>query len=51
MNGGICFETQHVPNSINFDLSLAPILKANQTVTSRTVYHYKKGEKYGNQSI
>lgn len=44
MNGGICFETQHVPNSINFDLNYAPILKANQTVTSRTVYHYKKGE-------
>jgi len=44
MNGGICFETQHVPNSINFDLSNAPILKANETVTSRTVYHYKKGE-------
>ena len=43
-NGGICFETQHVPNSINFDLSLAPILKANEIVTSRTVYHYKKGE-------
>ncbi|MDP3445795.1 MAG: hypothetical protein Q8T08_23285, partial [Ignavibacteria bacterium] len=31
-NGGICFETQHVPNSINFDLNYAPILKANQTV-------------------
>jgi len=44
MNGGICFETQHVPNSINFDLNYAPNLKANQTVTSRTVYHYKKGE-------
>lgn len=44
MNGGICFETQHVPNSINFDLNYAPILKANETVTSCTVYHYKKGE-------
>jgi aldose 1-epimerase len=43
-NGGICFETQHVPNSINFDLELAPILKAHKTVTSRTIYHYKKGE-------
>ena len=50
-NGGICFETQHVPNSINFDHYLAPILKSNQTVTSRTVYHYKKGETHGNHNI
>ena len=50
-NGGICFETQHVPNSINFDLSQAPILKANHTVTSRTVYHIKKGETHGNHNI
>lgn len=43
-NGGICFETQHVPNSINFDLNEAPILKANTLVTSTTTYTYQTGE-------
>jgi aldose 1-epimerase len=49
--GGICFETQHVPNSINFDRSLAPILKANKPVTYRTIYHYKKGASDGDSNI
>lgn len=40
-NGGICFETHHVPNSINFDLSLAPILKAHTQQTSKTLYRFK----------
>lgn len=47
-HGGICFETQHIPNSINFDIKHAPILKTNETVYSRTVYHYKKGDYYEN---
>lgn len=41
-NGGICFETHHVPNSINFDPSLAPILKANASQTSQTVYRFER---------
>ena len=45
--GGICFETQHVPNSINFDLTKAPILRAGHTVTSQTIYTFE-GVNYGN---
>ena len=41
--GGICFETMHVPNSINFDLNEAPILPKNTRVTSMTTYTYTPG--------
>lgn len=41
-NGGICFETQHIPNSINFDREHAPILKAGKPVTSQTIYQFNK---------
>ena len=41
--GGICFETMHVPNSINFDLNEAPILPKNSTRTSITTYTYTPG--------
>ena len=41
--GGICFETQHVPNSINFDLTQAPILQANTRMSSTTTYAYSQG--------
>lgn len=47
-NGGICFETQHVPNSINFDLKEAPILKADTLITATTIYEYSLGETHEN---
>lgn len=50
-NGGICFETQHVPNSINFDLKEAPILKANTLVSSTTTYTYQTGEAHENTPL
>jgi len=50
-NGGICFETQHIPNSINFDLKQAPILRANTPVHSMTIYTYTQGEPNGNQEF
>jgi aldose 1-epimerase len=50
-NGGICFETQHVPNSINFDLALAPILKSRSSYLSSTTYTYVSGGIHGNKNI
>jgi len=50
-NGGLCFETQHVPNSINFDLKEAPILIAGVLSVNTTTYAYSKGEHDENQSI
>ncbi|KAF0225095.1 MAG: Aldose [Erysipelotrichaceae bacterium] len=50
-NGGICFETQHVPNSINFDLHEAPILKAHTLNVSTTIYEYNEGEPYEEKSV
>lgn len=41
--GGICFETMHVPNNINFDVKEAPILPKNTKVTSITTYTYTLG--------
>ncbi len=49
--GGICFETQHVPNSINFDLKRAPILRANTCVHSTTIYTYTQGEPDENKNL
>ena len=48
--GGICFETQHVPNSINFNLNQAPILSAGHTITSQTIYTFE-GVTHGNQEL
>lgn len=42
-NGGICFETMHVPNSIHFDLMEAPILPKDTLVSSTTIYTYTQG--------
>jgi len=42
-NGGVCFETQHVPNSINFDLASAPLLIANTPYLKTTTYTYVSG--------
>jgi galactose mutarotase-like enzyme len=41
-NGGICFECHHVPNSINFNPSIAPILTANSTRISKIEYTFKE---------
>lgn len=41
-NGGICFETHHIPNSINFDVPHAPILKANEVSRSLTCYKFHR---------
>ncbi len=49
--GGICFETQHVPNSINFDLNEAPILRANTLMISTTTYTYSEGDSHEEKSI
>lgn len=43
-NGGICFETHHHPNSINYDQSLAPILRPHQRKRVTTRYQFT-GEK------
>lgn len=40
-NGAICFETHHIPNSINFSLKDAPILKAHTQQHSYTQYTFK----------
>lgn len=40
-NGGICFETHHIPNSINTDYDHAPLLKANETYSSYTLYTFE----------
>lgn len=40
-NGAICFETHHIPNSINFSLNDAPILKAHTHQKSQTIYRFK----------
>lgn len=50
-NGGLCFETQHVPNSINFDLKEAPILKADTLITSTTIYEYSSRETHENSIL
>jgi len=39
-NGGICFETHHHPNSINYDIHLAPILLPHIQRHVRTVYTF-----------
>jgi len=44
---GCCFETQYVPNSINFDPTIAPILKANQRFKSTTIYEINTRSEYG----
>lgn len=41
-NGGICFECHHVPNSINFDPTIAPILKANTSRINTIQYQFKE---------
>ena len=50
-NGGICFETQHVPNAINFDEKLAPVLKANSPYHCLTIYNYESRGTYGNKKL
>lgn len=37
-HSGICFEAQYVPNSINFDPAIAPIVKAGQIQKHLTVF-------------
>lgn len=41
-NGGICFETHHIPNSINFDIEHAPILKSSEEYSSYTTYVFTR---------
>lgn len=43
-NGGVCFETHHIPNSINFERASAPILNKNKIYTSWTSYNFKGEE-------
>lgn len=50
-NGGLCFETHHVPNSINFDEKEAPILRANTLITATTTYTYTSGEPHENTTL
>jgi aldose 1-epimerase len=50
-NGGICFETQHVPNSINFDLVQAPILTAGTPYLKTTTYTYVSGGTHEHKHI
>lgn len=38
---GICFETQYVPDSINFDTSIAPIVKAGQVQEHLTIFEFE----------
>jgi aldose 1-epimerase len=40
-NGGVCFEAQYVPNSINFDITLAPIVKADQLQEHLTIFEFQ----------
>lgn len=39
---GICFEAQYVPNSINFDPTIAPIVKAGQIQKHLTVFEFNQ---------
>jgi aldose 1-epimerase len=41
-NCGICFEAQYVPNSINFDITLAPIVKADQIQEHLTIFEFQR---------
>jgi aldose 1-epimerase len=41
-HSGICFEAQYVPDSINFDCAIAPILKAGQIQEHRTVFEFNR---------
>jgi aldose 1-epimerase len=50
-DGGLCFETQHVPNSINFDQNEAPIIRANTMIVNTTIYTYNQGEHHGNHTV
>ncbi|MDP3306230.1 MAG: aldose epimerase family protein [Erysipelotrichaceae bacterium] len=38
---GICFEAQYVPNSINFDTTIAPIVKAGQLQEHLTIFEFE----------
>lgn len=38
---GICFETQYVPNSINFDTAIAPVVKAGQIQEHLTIFEFE----------
>jgi aldose 1-epimerase len=40
MHSGICFETQYVPNSINFDEEIAPILRALEVQRHQTIFEF-----------
>jgi aldose 1-epimerase len=42
---GICFETQYVPNSINFDTTIAPIVKAGKIQEHLTVFEFQQMSK------
>jgi aldose 1-epimerase len=39
-HSGICFETQYVPNSINFDLKIAPIVLADHIQEHQTIFEF-----------
>jgi aldose 1-epimerase len=41
-HSGICFETQYVPNSINFDEKIAPIVRSNEVQRHQTIFEFKE---------
>lgn len=41
-HSGICFETQYVPNSINFDSTIAPIVLADQIQEHQTIFEFER---------
>lgn len=43
-HSGICFETQYVPNSINFNQEIAPIIQAGQVQKHQTVFEFQRIE-------
>ncbi len=43
-HSGICFETQYVPNSINFNQTIAPIIQAGQIQKHQTVFEFQRIE-------
>lgn len=42
---GICFETQYVPNSVNFDTTIAPIVKAGEAQEHITIFEFQQTSK------
>lgn len=42
LHGGICFETQMIPNAFNTPWHIQPLLKANETYHSKTSFSFTK---------